>query len=403
MSRQYLTHTTHTHAHASDIFSLAVHRPSATLLSASGSSSLQVHSTYSPPYLPDPDSLDPSDEAFPHTQTLSGAHKLGCHHVAASREGKRAASAGFGGEVRVWRWNDVDAAMHNGSGSTPDPRTDGHQAGFWELEGTIHDDCKAGDVWAIALSSDGQYLASTSMDGRVNVWDLDASPSSSSAVDTNDTPNDVNAGPTSTETQPTTKPKRARSPRKKPPSTDKPIGAKLRQYDTGKSFGMAIDISPSGTLTATGHQKGSLHLLNNSTSRMHASLLSLAGPVRAVKFSPAETFLAAAGDGRIVALYSTRSGEQVALLEGHTSWVFDLDFNANGTLLVSGGWAGEVRVWDVERRECVSVVKGDEGKEGSGAGAAVWGVKWVRVGRGEGFVCAGRRGDLGWWREAASG
>lgn len=28
-----------------------------------------------------------------------------------------------------------------------------------------------GETWAIALSEDGQYLASTSVDGRVNVWD----------------------------------------------------------------------------------------------------------------------------------------------------------------------------------------------------------------------------------------
>ena len=30
---------------------------------------------------------------------------------------------------------------------------------------------QAGEVWAIALSEDGQYLASTSFDGRINVWD----------------------------------------------------------------------------------------------------------------------------------------------------------------------------------------------------------------------------------------
>lgn len=30
---------------------------------------------------------------------------------------------------------------------------------------------QAGEIWAIALSADGQYFASTSIDGRINVWD----------------------------------------------------------------------------------------------------------------------------------------------------------------------------------------------------------------------------------------
>lgn len=33
------------------------------------------------------------------------------------------------------------------------------------------DEMHAGEVWAIALSEDGQYLASTTYDGRINVWD----------------------------------------------------------------------------------------------------------------------------------------------------------------------------------------------------------------------------------------
>ncbi|KAL8939426.1 MAG: hypothetical protein Q9211_002751 [Gyalolechia sp. 1 TL-2023] len=38
--------------------------------------------------------------------------------------------------------------------------------------GEIVDGNKAGEVWAIALSADGQYLAATSIDGRINVWDI---------------------------------------------------------------------------------------------------------------------------------------------------------------------------------------------------------------------------------------
>ena len=49
-------------------------------------------------------------------------------------------------------------------------------------------------MWAIALSENGQYLASTSFDGRINVWDNLAD------------------------------------------------GAKIREFETKGSFGMSIDL-----------------------------------------------------------------------------------------------------------------------------------------------------------------
>lgn len=86
MSKQYLVTHTIEEAHNTDIFSLAV--TPTQILSASGGSSLKLHSTY--------------DADFPPVQTLKGAHKLGCHHAVTSKDGKRAASVGFGGEVRLW-------------------------------------------------------------------------------------------------------------------------------------------------------------------------------------------------------------------------------------------------------------------------------------------------------------
>lgn len=82
-------------AHITDIFSLAV--TPTQILSGSGSSTLKVHST--------------NEADFPLAQTLEDVHKLGCHHVATSKNGKRAVSAGFGGEVKLWRYA--------GAGSTP--------------------------------------------------------------------------------------------------------------------------------------------------------------------------------------------------------------------------------------------------------------------------------------------
>lgn len=77
-------------AHPTDIYGLAV--TDKFCLSASGSSSLKVHSTV------DPD--------FPLVQSLDDAHKLGCHHVVTNAKGLRAASIGFGGEIAIWSCHD---------------------------------------------------------------------------------------------------------------------------------------------------------------------------------------------------------------------------------------------------------------------------------------------------------
>jgi superkiller protein 8 len=181
-------------AHPTDIFSLAV--TSKQLLSASGATSIKIYSTTS--------------TSFDLAQTLSGAHKLGCHHIATSRNGLFAASAGFGGEVKIWS---IDA-----------------ETGEWSEAGNVVDGNKAGEVWAIALSEDGQFLAATTYDGRINVWDLSDAAGQGAK------------------------------------------GKKIREYETKGSFGMCVDMSRDGRFTASGHENGAVYVFNNDTGRMAYSL-----------------------------------------------------------------------------------------------------------------------------------
>ncbi|KAI9790863.1 MAG: superkiller [Piccolia ochrophora] len=137
MSKQYLTTHTIDSAHISDIFCLAV--TPTQILSGGSASTVKIHST--------------READFPEVQILQGAHKLGCHHLATSQDGKRAASVGFDGEVTVW------TSARAG------------QEGVWLEECKIVDAKKAGELWAVALSEDGQYITGTTFDGRINVWD----------------------------------------------------------------------------------------------------------------------------------------------------------------------------------------------------------------------------------------
>lgn len=135
MSKQYLAEHTIDDAHRIDIYSLAV--TPTQIISASGESSLKIHST--------------KEADFPIAQVLKNAHKLGCHHVVTSHDGRRAVSVGFGGEAKIWRYDE----------------------GMWKDDGEIAEAPKAGELWAVVLSAEGRYLAGTTYDGRINVWDLD--------------------------------------------------------------------------------------------------------------------------------------------------------------------------------------------------------------------------------------
>ncbi|KAL2042216.1 hypothetical protein N7G274_004704 [Stereocaulon virgatum] len=310
MSKQYLTTHTIDHAHPTDIFSLGT--TPTQILSASGSSSIRIHLT--------------NDPDFPLFQTLENVHKLGCHHLATSRNGQVAASVGFGGEVKIWEIQDSQ----------------------WSESRKIVDGNKPGEIWAVTLSEDGQYLAAASFDGRINVWDNLAN------------------------------------------------GVKIREFETKGSFGMSIDLSADGRFTASGHENGGIYIFNNDTGRLFHSLPGLVKPVRAVAFSPGGKLLAAAGDSKVIALYDVSSGEQVANLTDHGAWVFSLDWNDTGEYLLSGAFDGKAKVWSIDQRTCVATHTETE--------RTLWSVKWLpKTGRNEGFATAGANRSISFYREATGG
>lgn len=57
--------------------------------------------------------------------------------------------------------------------------------------------------------------------------------------------------------------------------------------------------------------------------------------IRTVSFSPDSKLLAAAGDAMLISAYDVASGELVFNLQGHETWIFDLDWSHSGDYVAS--------------------------------------------------------------------
>lgn len=142
-------------------------------------------------------------------------------------------------------------------------------------------------------------------------------------------------------------------------------------------------------------------MYNVQSGRLVYSFPGHSSAIRAIKFSPKGSLLAAAGDSKIIALYSTASGEHVTNLSGHTSWIFALDWNETGAYLLSVSYDGKCKIWSIESRSCVAT-------QSESTGPLLCG-KWMNKGWGkgilggynEGFITVGIEKAIRWFREAS--
>lgn len=183
------------------------------------------------------------------------------------------------------------------------------------------------------------------------------------------------------------------------------------------SFPVALAVSPEG-FCAVGYSMGDVVVYNlqglkqmftfHSTDlQIKEGIGSTSGP-RVIKFSPGGSILAVARDNQSagsITLYDIKYGENIGSLTtlthsakitiggfAHESWIMDLSFNSDGSLLASAGFDKCVRIWNLELREreatlqvSASDLESTEGHDDSD----------ISVCSGVTFIDKGVRGGLG--------
>ncbi|KAK2733737.1 hypothetical protein FQN57_001964 [Myotisia sp. PD_48] len=153
------------------------------------------------------------------------------------------------------------------------------------------------DAPLVAISPDGQLLASAGLDSEIKLWDL-------SRGELRDT------------------------------------------YRYNRDTVWSLAFSPDSQLLASGFLDGGIKLWDPTTGRFVRVLYGHSDRVNSVAFSPDSQLLASASDDKTIKLWVPTTGQLQHTLEGHSDWVLSVAFSPDGKLLASGSRDRTIKLWD---------------------------------------------------------
>ncbi len=245
--------------------------------------------------------------------------------VAYSPDGRKIASGGKFGVVKVWDANSgkeliafqAHSAATRSVVFSPDGRrlataSLDHQLCIWDAETgklalpiTGHTDV----VTCAAFSPDGRRLASSSWDKTVRIWDA-------------------------------------------------ATGRAIRVLSGHTLRVRTVAYSPDGRRLVSGGFDNQVKLWDAETGKCLQTFTGHTDVVSAVAFSPDGNRIASSSIDRTVRVWDARAKAPPLILRGHSNWAHGVAFSPDGRRIVSAGWDATLKLWDAANGDEVVTLKG---------------------------------------------
>jgi WD40 repeat protein len=207
-------------------------------------------------------------------------------------------------------------------------------------------------VRSVAISPDGQLLASGFLYEGIKVWEVDSGVPLRSLRGHTASVNSIAFSPDS---QSLVSGSRDRTIK----LWDVYAGNEIRTLESRDCGEIrAVTFSPDGLWLASGSTDSIVRLWRVITGQEVQPMEGHQGPVTSTAFSPDGRFIASGSLDRTLMLWETDTGRAVRTFEGHTAGVASVAYSPDGRLLVSGGEDKMVRVWDADTAREIRTLTG---------------------------------------------